>query len=60
MNTEPRHPGRPPADPILKKNPVTVKLPQWLVEWTAGQPESRAVLIERAMRLVYRINPPRR
>ena len=41
--------GRPPAPHNLKKIPVGVKLPRWLVEWMETQPGSRAVMIEDAM-----------
>ena len=50
--------GRPPAPPMLKKEPISVKLPKWLIEWMDGQHESRAVLIEEALRKVHKLRPP--
>ena len=50
--------GRPPAPPMLKKEPISVKLPKWLIEWLDAQPESRAVLIENAICKRYKIKPP--
>lgn len=46
------------AKPHLKKQQVNVKLPRWLIEWTEKQPQSRALLIELAMRRTYKIDPP--
>jgi len=37
---------------------LSIKLPQWLIDWTAAQPESRVVLIEDALKKVYGIKPP--
>ena len=50
--------GRPPAPPMLKKEPISVKLPKWLIEWMDSQPESRAVLIEDAICKRHKIKPP--
>lgn len=50
--------GRPRMPPALKKEPVNVKLPRWIVEWTAAQDESRAVLIETALTSRYKLKPP--
>ncbi len=43
---------------MLKKEPISVKLPKWLIEWMDAQPESRAVLIEGAICKRYKIKPP--
>lgn len=51
--------GRPPAAPKLKKMPIAIKLPQWLLDWMDLYVESRAVLIEEAMCAHYRITAPR-
>jgi len=51
--------GRKPADPMLKKNPISIKLPQWLIEWLDAQPASRAVTIEQALCKSFEINPPK-
>ena len=50
--------GRKPKHPVLKKTPISLKLPQWLVEWLDQQTESRAVLIENALRYKHDIEPP--
>ena len=50
--------GRHRISPELKKNPVSIKLPQWLIEWTNDQPMSRAELIEQALCKVHKLNPP--
>jgi hypothetical protein len=44
--------------PALKKEPISVKLPKWLLEWMDTQPESRAVLIEEALKRQHKIKPP--
>jgi hypothetical protein len=50
--------GRKPSPPELLKVPVSIKLPRWLIEWMDAQPESRAVLIENAMRKQHKLKPP--
>ena len=50
--------GRKPAAPHLKKTPIAVALPQWLLDWMDTQAESRAVLIEEALRKRHKIKPP--
>lgn len=50
--------GRPPVDPLRKKINCPVKLPAWLITWMDAQPESRAVLIEKAMQQFFRLRPP--
>jgi hypothetical protein len=50
--------GAPKKDPALKKMPVSVKLPQWLLDWMSCQEESRAVLIEDALRKRHKLKPP--
>lgn len=57
-NSNPKGAGRKPAPPNLKKNPVLVKLPQWLIDWTAAQTQSRAVLIEEALKEVHGLKTP--
>ena len=47
-----------PTAPHLKKMPIAVALPQWLLDWMDTQPESRAVLIEEALRKRHKIKPP--
>ena len=43
---------------MLKKEPISVKLPKWLIEWMDAQPESRAVLIDDAICKRHKIKPP--
>lgn len=50
--------GRKLAQPELKKIPVGIKLPRWLVEWMREQPESQAVLIEDALKRRHKLKPP--
>ena len=50
--------GRPPADPDLKKIPVNLKLPAYIVDWLREQDESQAVLIEQALLDTYDIPTP--
>lgn len=50
--------GRPPVDPALRKDPLSVKLPRWLIDWTGDQDTSRAVLIETALVATYKLKPP--
>ena len=51
--------GRPPAPPGLRRVNVPVRLPAWLVQWLAEQPETPAYLIEAALLMVHRLKPPR-
>jgi hypothetical protein len=50
--------GRKPVAPELKKEPIYIKLPKWLIEWMDTQEDSRPVLIEEALRRHYNIYPP--
>ena len=50
--------GRKPVPPELKKEPISIKLPKWLIEWMDAQEESRPNLIEEALRRQYDIYPP--
>jgi hypothetical protein len=50
--------GRKPSPPELKKIPVGVKLPRWLVEWMRTHPESQAVLIEDSLKRQHKLKPP--
>ena len=50
--------GRKPSLPELKKIPVGMKLPRWLVEWMREQPESQAALIEDALTRRHKLKPP--
>lgn len=50
--------GRPPAPADLKKRMISIRLPEWLLNWMDEQPgTNRAVLIEDALKKVYRIKP---
>lgn len=50
--------GRKPVPPGLKKEPISIKLPKWLIDWMDAQKESRPILIEEALRRQYGIWPP--
>ncbi|MFA6972416.1 MAG: hypothetical protein WC208_13605 [Gallionella sp.] len=50
--------GRKPSAPELKKEPIYIKLPLWLIKWMDTQAESRPVLIENALRKQHKIKPP--
>lgn len=50
--------GRKPVPAELKKEPISIKLPKWLIDWMDEQQESRPNLIEEAMRRQYNIWPP--
>lgn len=41
--------GRKKSRPELKKIPVGMKLPRWMVEWLRTQPQSMPALIEDAL-----------
>ena len=49
--------GRPALDDSKKKKPVLVMLPPYLIAWMDKQPESRGVLIEKAVREQYGVVP---
>lgn len=50
--------GRKPVAPELKKEPISIKLPKWLIDWMDAQEESRPNLIEEALRRQHSIRPP--
>ena len=54
-----RQPGRPPAPPALRRVNVPVRLPAWLVEWMAQQPETPATLIEAALLKAHKLKAPK-
>lgn len=49
--------GRPALPDNERKAGVYIKLPPWLIAWLDSQPESRAVLIEKAIRKAYKVVP---
>jgi hypothetical protein len=51
--------GRPPAPPALRRINVPLRLPEWLVQWMAEQPETPAELIEAALLKAHKLRPPR-
>lgn len=51
--------GRPPSPPALRRVNVPVRLPVWLVEWMAAQPDTPAALIEAALLKAHKLRPPR-
>jgi hypothetical protein len=50
--------GRKPVSPEFKKDPISLKLPRWLLEWLDSKEESRAVLIEEALIEKHGLKPP--
>ena len=50
--------GRKPVPKELKKEPISIKLPRWLLDWMDTQEESRPQLIEEALRRQHNIFPP--
>lgn len=54
----PKGAGRKASLPELKKIPVGLKLPRWLVEWLRAQNISQAVLIEDALKKRHKLKPP--
>lgn len=50
--------GAPKTHPDLKKRAISVKLPEWLIQWMDEQPNTnRAILIEESLRKVHEIEP---
>jgi len=52
--------GRKSSPPELKKIPVGMKLPRWMVEWLRAQPESMPRLIEDALIARHKLTKPKR
>ena len=50
--------GRPKSSPEMKKMPINVKLPKWLLDKMALESDSRAVIIETSIRCLYDWQPP--
>lgn len=50
--------GRPKKELNLKKHPICLKLPKWLIEWLDTQEYSRAILIEKALIKQFRLSEP--
>jgi len=50
--------GRKPAHPLLKKEMISLKLPRWLINRLDEEAESRAVMIETALREKHGWTPP--
>lgn len=52
--------GRPLAPEMLKKRMVSIRLPEWLIQWMDEQPKTnRAVLIEQALSKLHKLKPPK-
>jgi hypothetical protein len=49
----------PPVLPGLRRVNVPLRLPEWLVQWMAEQPETPAELIEAALLKAHKLRPPR-
>jgi len=54
----PRGAGRKPCHPTLKKMPINMKLPKWMIDWLRAQDESQAVLVEDALKEKYGLVEP--
>jgi hypothetical protein len=50
--------GQPKKHPLLLKTPRSIKIPEWLWQWLDQQEESRAVIIEEALKKVYKVKEP--
>ena len=50
--------GAPSKPPELKKVPVNLRLPKWLVDLTKDKEECRAVMIEKALCQTYGFKRP--
>ena len=50
--------GRPRVRTLLKKEQIGLKLPRWLIAWLDTQAESRAILIEDALKWRHKLKPP--
>jgi hypothetical protein len=59
MSTDKSKGGRPPAPPGQRRVNVPLRLPEWLVQWMAEQPETPAELIEAALLKAHKLRPPR-
>ena len=59
MSDEKHKGGRPPAPPGLRRVNVPLRLPEWLAQWMAEQPETPAELIEAALLKAHKLHPPR-
>jgi hypothetical protein len=51
--------GRPPAPPGMRRVNVPLRLPEWLVQWMAEQPETPAALIEAALLKAHKLQRKR-
>ena len=55
--------SRKKAEPKLKKMPMPVKIAQWRIDFLNSRSEitgtSRAVLIEKALDVYYKLEPPK-
>lgn len=54
-----RGPGRPTLDANLKRAPINIRLPPWLLERMREEPESQSRLIERAVCRLKRWKAPK-
>jgi hypothetical protein len=52
--------GRKALPVNLKKRPIALKLPGWLIDWLDQQEPSRAVLIEDTLIKVHKLKPPKK
>jgi hypothetical protein len=50
--------GRPPLTPDQRRELLNVRLPRWLIDWIDTREESRAELVEGALKTQYRLKEP--
>lgn len=55
MSNEKNKGGRPPAHPGLRRVHVSLRLPQWIVQWIAEQPKTTAELVEAALLKTHKL-----
>lgn len=51
--------GRPEVSEPMRRVLVTARLPRWLTEWIASQPESAGSVIESALLKAHKLRPPK-
>jgi len=52
--------GRPPIDPALKKEKITIRLEHWLITWLDEQDATRGDLIHKAIMRFYKLRNTRK
>lgn len=55
---KPAQRGRPEVSEPMRRVLITTRLPRWLTEWLALQPESAGSVIESALLKAHKLRPP--